>query len=75
MLFIDATQNEGLVGEGKEGEFKLKEWECVRVESHSDVGKTIEKLQKMGWRLKTYRPIHIGKGTDVDHFLLFEKGK
>jgi len=53
----------------------LKEWECVRVESHSDVGETIEQHQRKGWRLNTYRPINVGAGTDVDHFLLFEKGK
>jgi hypothetical protein len=53
----------------------LKEWECVRVESHSDVGETIEERQRRGWRLNTYWPINVGAGTDVDHFLLFEKGK
>jgi len=51
----------------------LKEWECVLVDSYKDVGKTIEDMEKKGWRLNTYWPIHIGTGTDVDHYLLFER--
>jgi len=52
------------------GEVKLKEYECVEVKHHKDVGKTIEEWQKKGWRLHTYQ---IG-GLAVYHYLLFEKG-
>jgi len=50
---------------------KLKEWECVQVGHHKDVGKTIEEWQKNGWRLHTYQAT--GIGMDVKHYLLFEK--
>ena len=48
----------------------MKEYECVEVKHHKDVGKTIEEWQKKGWRLHTYQ---IG-GLAVYHYLLFEKG-
>jgi len=50
----------------------LKEYECVKVEHHKDVSKTIEGFQKNGWRLHTYQTA--GYGTAVYHYLLFEKG-
>jgi len=28
----------------------LKEWECVEVKHHKDVGKTIEEYPREGWR-------------------------
>jgi hypothetical protein len=52
---------------------KLKEYECVQVGHHKDIGKTIEEWQKNGWRLHTYQAA--GFGTDVKHYLLFEKGE
>jgi len=51
--------------------FKLKEYECVQVSHHKDVGKTLEEWQKNGWRLHTYQAT--GYGMDVKHYLLFEK--
>ena len=57
------------------GEVRLKEWECVYVDSYKNVGKTIENMEKNGWRLHTYWPINVGRGTDVDHYLLFERGE
>ena len=54
---------------------KLKEWMCVQVKHHKDVGPTIEKFQKNGWGLHTYACAHIGVGPDVNHYLLFEKGE
>jgi len=51
----------------------LKEWECAQVNHHKDIGKVIEKRERKGWRLHTYEPT--GFGTDVKHYLLFEKGE
>ena len=33
----------------------MKEWICVEVKHHKDVGETIEKFQKNGWSLYTYQ--------------------
>ncbi len=52
---------------------ELKEWECVQIGHHKDTGRTIEEWQKKGWRLHTYQAA--GYGTDVKHYLLFEKGE
>jgi hypothetical protein len=52
---------------------KLKEWECIQVQHHKDIGKAIMEQQKSGWRLHTYQAA--GFGTDVKHYLLFEKGE
>jgi len=51
----------------------LKEYECVQVGHHKDIGKTIEEWQKKGWRLHTYQATRAR--TDVKHYLLFEKGE
>jgi hypothetical protein len=51
----------------------LKEWECVQVSHHKDIGKTIEEWQRKGWRLHTYQAT--GSPTAVNHYLLFEKGE
>ena len=53
------------------GEVDLKEWECVEVKDHKNVGKTIEDWQKNEWRLHTYQAISWG----YRHYLLFEKGE
>lgn len=52
---------------------KLKEYECIQVGHHKDVGKTIAEWQKKGWRLCTYQAT--GIGADVKHYLLFEKSE
>jgi len=52
---------------------KLKEYECVQVGHHKDVGKTIDEWQKKGWRLHTYQATQYR--MDVNHYLLFEKGE
>jgi hypothetical protein len=55
---------------------RLKEYECVEVEHHMDVGRTIEEWQKKGWRLHTYQTAGMGGGPmvyKVNHYLLFEK--
>jgi len=52
---------------------KLKEYECVEVGHHRNIGKTIEEWQKKGWRLHTYACAHAAVGKVVNHYLLFEK--
>jgi len=54
------------------GEVEVKEWECVQVSHHNDVGRTVEQRQENGWRLHTYQAT--GYGMDVKHYLLFERG-
>jgi len=61
-----------------EGEVKLKEYVCVEVGHHKNVGKTIEEYQRNGWRLHTYQASGMGSGPmsfTVRHYLLFEKGE
>jgi len=48
----------------------LKEWECVEVKNHKNVGKTIEEWQKKGWCLHTYQGVE-----PFTHYLLFERGE
>jgi hypothetical protein len=50
---------------------KLKEWKCVQVDHHKDVGEVIEEWQSKGWRLHTYQAT--GSPTWIIHYLLFEK--
>ena len=55
----------------------MKEWECVEVKHHKDVGKTIEEWQNKGWRLHTYQMGGMGAGPmsyNVNNYLLFERG-
>jgi hypothetical protein len=56
---------------------ELKEYECVEIEHHKDVGKMIEEWERNGWRLHTYQTAGMGAGPmayKVNHYLLFEKG-
>ncbi|MFB0501337.1 MAG: hypothetical protein ACETVP_02590 [Candidatus Bathyarchaeia archaeon] len=55
------------------GDFKLKEYVCVQVGHHKDIGRTIGDMQKMGWRLHTYQVT--GRDIWISHYLLFEKGE
>jgi len=50
----------------------MKEYECVQVNHHKDVGKTVGEWEGRGWCLKYYQVA--GYGTDVNHYLLFERG-
>jgi hypothetical protein len=54
---------------------KLKEWHCIQVNNHEDVGKTIEEWQKNGWNLHTYSTAGSAGAISsfVNHYLLFEK--
>jgi len=57
---------------GEEVASEMKEWECVQVSHHKDIGNTIVEWQKKGWRLYSYQAT--GTPTAVNHYLLFEKG-
>jgi len=61
------------VDTGKGVILKLKEYECVQVGHHKDIGKTIEEWQKKAWRLHTYQATEYR--ASVMHYLLFEKGE
>ncbi len=54
---------------------KLKEWECIQVNHHKDIGKTVEEWQKNGWRLNTYTCAQMRPGLEILHYLLFERGE
>ena len=52
----------------------MKEWECVQVNHHKDVGRTIEQWESNGWRLHTY--VCAGNAVvtlGTNHYLLFER--
>jgi hypothetical protein len=51
----------------------LKEYVCVQVGHHKNVGKTIEEWQKNGWHLHTYQVT--GRDAWVNYYLRFEKGE
>ncbi len=60
------------------GEVKLKEYKCVEIKHHKDIGKTIAEYQRNGWRLHTYQTAGMGAGPmayNVNHYLLFERGE
>jgi len=47
-------------------------WECVQVNHHNDIGKTIEDWERKGWRLHTYSCAQL-RGSEINHYLLFER--
>jgi hypothetical protein len=54
----------------------LKEYECVEISYHQDIGKVIGEWQKSGWHLHTYQAAGMGAGPlayKVSHYLLFER--
>ena len=56
---------------------ELKEWNCVEVKHHRDIGKTIVEYQGKGWRLHTYQTAGMGAkpmSYTVGHYLLFVRG-
>jgi len=54
----------------------LKEWKCVLVTHHNDVGKVIEEWERAGWHLHTYACAGNATVTlGTNHYLLFEKGE
>ena len=56
----------------------MKEFICVEVKHHKDIGKVIEEYQIKGWHLHTYQTAGMGAGPmayNVNHYLLFAKSK
>ena len=49
----------------------MKEYECVEVKHHRNVGATIMRWQKNGWKLETYQVT--GRDIWINHYLLFGK--
>jgi hypothetical protein len=53
----------------------LKEWRCILVGHHDNVGQAIIDWEQQGWKLHTYSTAGMG-GTwnyTVNHYLLFER--
>ncbi len=50
----------------------MKEYECVQVNHHKNIGEVVEEYQGKGWRRPTYPAT--GYGTAINHYLLFERG-
>ncbi len=53
----------------------LKEWKCVQVGHHDDVGPAIEEWERAGWLLHTYTTAGVSSYRNVNHYLLFSKGE
>ena len=54
----------------------LKEWKCVLVGTHKNVGSVIEEYENVGWRLHTYACAgNAALALGTNHYLLFEKGE
>ena len=49
----------------------LKEYACVLVGHHKDIGKTIEEWARKDWRFHSHEAV--GTPTMVNHYLLFER--
>jgi hypothetical protein len=58
-----------------EGDVELKEYECIQVGHHKNVGKKIEEWEKNGWHLHTYTCAQMRPGLEILHYLLFERGE
>jgi hypothetical protein len=54
----------------------LKEWICVLVGHHDNVGNKIAEMEQQGWRLHSYQAAGMGGAYNytVNHYLLFVKG-
>jgi hypothetical protein len=51
----------------------LKQWECVQVNHHKNIGRVIEEWESNAWSLHTYTTAQF-RGSEVNHYLLFYKG-
>jgi hypothetical protein len=51
----------------------MKDYECVQVNHHKNIGQTIAEWQSNGWRLHTYACANF-RPTEINHYLLFERG-
>jgi hypothetical protein len=52
----------------------LNRWECIQVNHHDNVGKTIEEFENRGWSLQTYSAAQL-RGSEINHYLLFKRNK
>jgi len=52
----------------------LKEYVCVQVGHHKEIGKAIEEYEREGWSLHTYQATGPYMG-EINHYLLFEREK
>jgi len=53
----------------------MKEYECVQVSHHKNIGEVVEEYQGKGWHLHTYAcAAPYLAGGPVNHYLLFERG-
>ena len=48
-------------------------WECVQLDHHKEIGRTIEEWESNGWVLFTYTCAQL-QNTAINHYLLFTKG-
>ena len=55
----------------------MKEWRCILVNHHDDVGKAIVEWEQAGWQLHSYTTAGMGGSLNytVNHYLLFYKGQ
>ena len=51
----------------------LREYQCIQLNHHNEVAKTIEEWEEKGWKLHTYQVA--GQVTAFAHYLLFVKEK
>ncbi|MDH5451598.1 MAG: hypothetical protein OEX77_12035 [Candidatus Bathyarchaeota archaeon] len=52
----------------------MKEYVCVQVGHHKEIGKAIEEYEREGWSLHTYQATGPYMG-EINHYLLFEREK
>jgi hypothetical protein len=55
----------------------VKEWRCIVVSHHDNVGRAITDWEAQGWRLHTYNTAGMGGAYNftVNHYLLFVRGE
>jgi hypothetical protein len=55
----------------------MKEWRCIQVGNHDDVGKAIAEWEQAGWQLHSYNTAGMGGSWNytVNHYLLFVRGQ
>jgi len=55
----------------------MKEWRCILVSHHDEVGRAIMEWEQQGWRLNSYSTAGMGGAFNytVNHYLLFERGQ
>jgi hypothetical protein len=49
-----------------------RRWECVQLNHHKEIGRTIEEWESNGWDLFSYTCAQL-QNTAINHYLLFVK--